>query len=144
MFDDTIIALSSPPASGGVRGIVRLAGAGAWRIALAVCDGGENTEWQSPIQVRFAPGASVRGALLMFKGPKSYTGEDIAELHLPNSPSLHSAVIDALLDAARTLGLAARIAEPGEFSSRAFFNGKLDLTDRRAHRRRGRGGHPLH
>jgi tRNA modification GTPase len=65
---------------------------------------------------------------LLSRGPRSYTGEDAAELQLPGNPVLLQRVIDALLDAARARGVAARHAEPGEFTARAYLNGKLSLT----------------
>ena len=63
---------------------------------------------------------------MWFPGPKSYTGEDMAELHLHGSRAVLAAVIAAL----RRLGL--RLAEPGEFTRRAFYNGKLDLLQAEA------------
>jgi tRNA modification GTPase len=64
--------------------------------------------------------------VLWFPAPRSFTGEDVAELHLHGSRAVLAAVMDAL----RRLGL--RLAEPGEFSRRAFYNGKLDLTQAEA------------
>jgi tRNA modification GTPase len=60
--------------------------------------------------------------LLLFAGPASYTGDDTAEFHVPGSPWLVSTLLKSLLTAG------ARQAEPGEFTARAFFHGKLDLT----------------
>ncbi|HEX7760416.1 MAG TPA: tRNA uridine-5-carboxymethylaminomethyl(34) synthesis GTPase MnmE, partial [Caulobacteraceae bacterium] len=67
-----------------------------------------------------------RGLVLWFPGPGSYTGEDSAELHLHGGP----AVVDALTEALLTAGL--RLAEPGEFTRRAFEHGKLDLDQAEA------------
>ncbi len=64
--------------------------------------------------------------VLWFPAPRSFTGEDVAELHLHGS----RAVLAAVMDAFRRLGL--RLAEPGEFTRRAFYNGKLDLTQAEA------------
>jgi tRNA modification GTPase len=64
--------------------------------------------------------------VLWFPAPRSFTGEDVAELHLHGSRAVLAAVMDAL----RRLGL--RLAEPGEFTRRAFYNGKLDLTQAEA------------
>ena len=66
------------------------------------------------------------GLLLWFPAPRSVTGEDVAELHLHGSRAVLAAVVEAL----RRLGL--RLAEPGEFTRRAFLNGKLDLTQAEA------------
>jgi tRNA modification GTPase len=69
-------------------------------------------------------------AVLLFEGPRSFTGEDVAEVHLPNSPAMVRWAIDAMLAAGREgEGGAVRLAGPGEFSARAFFNGKMDLTE---------------
>ena len=134
MFTDTIIAISSPLAAGrgpgaGIRGIVRLSGDDAWRLVQTVSNLPPNRGrgWHAPVQFRFAD-LSVSGAVMLFQTPASFTGQNIAELHLPNSPALLRLAIETLLDAARRLNLAARLAEPGEFSARAFFNGKIDLT----------------
>jgi len=61
--------------------------------------------------------------LLLFQAPHSYTGEDLAELHIPSSAALLRMLVDELLRAG------ARPADPGEFSARAFFAGKIDLTE---------------
>jgi tRNA modification GTPase len=66
------------------------------------------------------------GLVLWFPAPRSYTGEDLAELHLHGS----RAVLAAMIAALRGLGL--RLAEPGEFTRRAFENGKLDLLEAEA------------
>lgn len=62
------------------------------------------------------------------RAPRSYTGENSAELQLPGNPILLQRVIDAMLDAASARGTAARRAQPGEFTARAYLNGKLTLT----------------
>ena len=76
---------------------------------------------------RAADGAPIdEGLALYFPAPRSYTGEDVLELHGHGGP----VVLDMLL--ARALGLGARQARPGEFTERAFFNGKLDLAQAEA------------
>jgi tRNA modification GTPase len=65
---------------------------------------------------------------IFFPGPHSYTGEDCAEIQLPGNPLLLERAIDALLASARSRDLEARRAEPGEFTARAFFNGRISLT----------------
>src|SRR5680860_122799 len=65
-----------------------------------------------------------RGLVLWFPGPASFTGEDMAELHVHGSRAVTRAVIEAVLSLDAT-----RLAEPGEFARRAFENGKLDLTE---------------
>src|SRR3990172_10577184 len=65
-----------------------------------------------------------RGLVLWFPAPASFTGEDMAELHVHGSRAVIRAAIEALLTLPAT-----RLAEPGEFARRAFENGKLDLTE---------------
>lgn len=133
MFTDTIVAISSPPAvggaGGGVRGIVRVSGAGALEVAGAVTDLGEGARvgWHSGVLVSLWDVKLACGALL-FRGPRSFTGEDVVELHVPNSPAILRGVVEALLVAGGRTGEVVRLAGPGEFSARAFFNGKIDLT----------------
>jgi tRNA modification GTPase len=67
--------------------------------------------------------------LLRFRGPRSYTGEDCAELQLPGSPVLLERVVDGLINSGKSRGIVARRAGPGEFTARAFFNGKLTITE---------------
>ncbi|MDP6850920.1 MAG: 50S ribosome-binding GTPase, partial [Planctomycetota bacterium] len=68
----------------------------------------------------------VMGSLLLFPGPASATGEDVAEIHLPASEPVVRGVLDSMIQ------MGARLAEPGEFTRRAFLNGKLDLTQAEA------------
>ncbi|HVS72219.1 MAG TPA: GTPase [Phycisphaerae bacterium] len=123
---DTIVALSSPPPAGDApRAILRLSGPAAWTAAQALLPGlpprvGFHGELALPLLHPTLPAATT----LLFQGPRSFTGEDIAELHLPGSPALIAAVSDALLAVAGV-----RPATAGEFSARAFFNGKIDLTE---------------
>lgn len=122
-LSDTIYALSSgaPPAAVAV---VRISGPGA-DGALAALAG----TLPEPRTARLAPlragGEVLDNALVIrFTGPASATGEDVAELHLHGGRSVVAAVLDAL---ARIEGL--RPAEPGEFTRRAFDNGRIDLAE---------------
>ena len=124
MKADTIFALASAPGRAGVA-VMRLSGpeAGPALARLA----GELPPPRHAARRRFADprtGEAIDdGLALFFPGPNSFTGEDVAELHIHGS----RAVIAALLDALAALpGL--RLAEPGEFTRRAFEHGKLDLT----------------
>lgn len=72
--------------------------------------------------------ARLPAMAVLFASPRSYTGEDVLELHLPGNPTLLARVVDALVEAAARRGVPARRAEAGEFTARAFFNGRLDLT----------------
>jgi tRNA modification GTPase len=119
---DTIAAIATPPGRGGI-GIVRVSGAGLHRWGPSLI--GHTLEARRPQRVRFldAAGAPLDdGLALYFPAPQSYTGEDVLELHGHGGPI----VMRLLL--ARCLELGARIAEPGEFTRRAFLNDKLDLA----------------
>src|SRR5580704_16884653 len=67
-------------------------------------------------------GMNIPSWVYQFKSPRSFTGDDLIELHLPGNPLLARMVLDRLIE------LGARQAEPGEFSARAYFNGRLDLA----------------
>ena len=131
---DTILAISSPPTGGGVRGILRLSGPEAWPLAHSVlaieCNADEfqSVGAHGPHAIPLLHPHAKLATLLLFRAPHSFTGQDIAELHLPNSPALLKALMNQLLENARASNRVARLADPGEFSARAFFNGKIDLT----------------
>jgi tRNA modification GTPase len=122
--DDTIFALASAPGRAGIA-VLRLSGpaAGAALRALA----GKIPPPRVAQRARFrdpAEGEAIDdGLALFFPAPRSFTGEDIVELHVHGSRAVVAALLEALT---RLPGL--RLAEPGEFTRRAFENGKLDLT----------------
>jgi tRNA modification GTPase len=128
---DTIAALSSPPGAGAC-GIVRLSGPDAERIARALCGDpalpeGPGARAALPAAVRLhGLAAPVHATLYFMRAPRSYTREDVAELHLPGSP----AILDAALEACFRAG--ARPAGPGEFTLRAFRNGRIGLAQAEA------------
>lgn len=122
---DTIAARATP-AGRGFQAMVRLSGPGALAVVRSL---GAGPSLDS------APGGTVLDAtltltgslrvparILVFRSPRSYTGEDVAEVHVPGSPLL----IAALLEAVYARG--ARPAGPGEFTRRAYLSGRLDLT----------------
>ena len=123
---DTIAAVATPPGRGGV-GIIRVSGATSAAIGQAIAG-----QLPEPRHARLTPfldrdGEAIdEGILLYFPGPHSFTGEDVLELQAHGGP----VVMDLLLQ--RCLGLGARLAEPGEFSRRAFLNDKLDLVQAEA------------
>jgi tRNA modification GTPase len=124
--NDTIVAIATAAGSAGV-GIVRLSGPGSRGIARALC--GRALVPRRAHHVRFRDaddGAIDDGIALYFAAPASYTGEDVVELQAHGSPVL----LQQLL--ARCCALGARIARAGEFSERAFRNGKLDLAQAEA------------
>ena len=120
----TIAAIATPPGRGGI-GVVRVSGT-AERVAAIV--GGVVARELAPrlathATFRDARGGPIdRGLAILFPAPASYTGETVAEFHGHGSP----AAMRLLL--ARCVELGARLAEPGEFTKRAFLNGKLDLA----------------
>lgn len=122
----TIAAIATAAGSGGV-GIIRVSGPEAERICRELT--GIVPE---PHRFRFARFRDVDGEVidlglvLFFRGPGSFTGEDVVEFHGHGGV----VVLDSLL--ARVLELGAEIAKPGEFSERAFLNGKIDLTQAEA------------
>lgn len=123
---DTIAAIATAAGAGGV-GVVRISGPQALAIAENIC-----TKSLTPRHAHYARFHDERGETLddgialYFKAPASYTGEDVVELQAHGSP----AVLRQLLD--RCCALGARMARPGEFSERAFLNGKLDLAQAEA------------
>ena len=122
---DTIVAIAS--ATGGGIGIVRLSGPYAGRIGSAITGSPLGPRRARHVRFRDADGAVIDdGIVLSFPAPASFTGEDVVELQAHGSP----AVLRALQ--ARACALGARIARAGEFSERAFHNGKLDLAQAEA------------
>ncbi|MHC5022462.1 MAG: tRNA modification GTPase [Planctomycetota bacterium] len=136
----TILAVASPPGR-SARGIVRLSGPRTFallddRLNIPGCRPPASHARDESPPARGLHAARLRlddhdlpVLALLFPGPRSYTGEDAAEIQLPGNPALLERVIDALLDAARARDLDARRAEPGEFTARAFFHGRLSLTE---------------
>ena len=119
---DTIAAIATAPGRGGI-GVVRVSGAGLGAFALALC--GRAPRPRTAHFTRFLDEqerAIDEGVLLYFAAPASFTGEDVLELQGHGGP----VVMQMLLE--RCLQLGARLAEPGEFTRRAFLNGKLDLA----------------
>ena len=133
MLEDTIIAISTPPGFGGL-GIVRISGKNALAVAGRIFLSKGRTGKTVPA------GRAILGALLdpeeqgrldeavltYFKAPRSYTREDVVELSCHGSP----AVLDAVLRLGVKAG--ARLAGPGEFTLRAYLNGRLDMIQAEA------------
>ena len=123
---DTIAAIATAPGAGGV-GIVRLSGPRAQAIAKTVCARALSPRRAHHVKFLDADGGTIDdGIALSFPGPASFTGEDVVELQAHGSP----VVLQQLV--ARACALGARMARPGEFSERAFLNGKLDLAQAEA------------
>lgn len=123
---DTIVARATPAGRGGV-GIVRVSGPASSDIANALIGKLPVPRYATYSAFNDAAGSPIdTGIALWFPGPKSFTGEDVLEIQGHGGPL----VIDLLLE--RITDLGARLAEPGEFSKRAFLNDKLDLTQAEA------------
>ena len=123
---DTIAAIATAPGRGGV-GIVRISGHALDDLAAGVLGALPAPRVATFGSFRDATGAALdHGLALYFPAPHSFTGEDVLELHGHGGP----VVLQMVLDRCRELG--ARLAEPGEFSRRAFLNGKLDLAQAEA------------
>ncbi|MDE0053692.1 MAG: tRNA uridine-5-carboxymethylaminomethyl(34) synthesis GTPase MnmE [Gammaproteobacteria bacterium] len=123
---DTIAAVATAPGRGGV-GIVRVSGPLTPKIANALT--GRKLPPRSAVYCGFRDGEGAaldRGIAIHFEAPNSLTGEDVLELQAHGGP----VVLDMLLG--RVLSLGARRADPGEFTQRAFVNGKLDLAQAEA------------
>ena len=122
--DDTIAAIATPPGAGGI-GIVRLSGPRAVAMVAALV-GREDLEDRRLVHAMARDpetGERLDEVLVVaMRGPRSYTGEDVAEIH-GHGGALN---LSRLLRAALALG--ARPAEPGEFTRRGFMSGRLDLT----------------
>ena len=119
---DLIAAIATAPGRGGI-GVVRMSGPNLAPLAARIC--GREPQARLARFARFhdASGGLIdEGLLLYFPAPHSFTGEDVIELQGHGGP----VVMQMLL--ARCLELGARLAEPGEFTRRAFLNGKLDLA----------------
>ena len=123
---DTIAAIATPPGRGGI-GVVRVSGPRAEAVLRALVGTLPPSRRAVLRELRDGAGNVLdQGMVVYFPGPASFTGEDVAELHAHGSP----VVLDLLLQ--RCVELGARLARPGEFSERAFLNGKLDLTQAEA------------
>jgi tRNA modification GTPase len=123
---DTIVAPATPPGTGGVA-VVRVSGALTERIARSMLGSLPEPRTATYRSFRNAAGERVdAGIALYFPAPASFTGESVLELQGHGGPVLVSMLVEAVVD------LGARLAEPGEFSQRAFLNGKLDLVQAEA------------
>jgi tRNA modification GTPase len=127
---DTIFAQASAPGRAGIA-VIRVSGPAAGQAVLSLCGRAALPEARRAIRCRMvdpADGAALDdGLVLWFPGPASFTGEDVAEFHIHGG----RATVDAVTGAISRLNDPAarvRLADPGEFSKRAFLAGKIDLT----------------
>jgi tRNA modification GTPase len=118
-LDDTIVAISSAVGS-AARIIVRASGPETGQILREL--GCQTTPAGCARQRITFNGLTFFAQVWLFSSPRTYTGQDLAEIHLPGNPLLARMLIERMIE------LGARPAEAGEFTARAYFNGKLDLT----------------
>ncbi len=128
-WDDTIVALATPPGVGAI-GVIRLSGPAAFAITNALFPSRNMEEQPSHTLVvgYLKDGDTVLDEVVLsvFRGPRSYTGEDVIEISCHGSPFVHQQVISACI------ARGARLARPGEFTQRAFLNGRMDLAQAEA------------
>jgi tRNA modification GTPase len=124
---DTIVAISTPPGRAGL-GIVRLSGAQTRAIAEQFLTPAEWRPWQAHLaQFLDAQGHAIDQVVVTyFAAPRSYTAEDLVEIACHGSPIVLRHAVQRALEAG------ARLAEPGEFTLRAFLNGRIDLPQSEA------------
>jgi len=124
---DTIVAVATPPGKGAIA-ILRLSGPESWDIVR------KHFKTRSNIVPRKAIHGWIREngedidevVVIFYRSPRSYTGEDMVEVMCHGGPFVVKKLLDVFLSAG------ARMAEPGEFTKRAFLNGKMDLTSAEA------------
>ena len=132
-MNDTITAIATPPGEGGI-GVIRLSGKDALVIALRLFHPATGPVEEPPTQkvlfgeIRDPESDECIDQVLLtfFKKPKSYTAEDVIEISAHGGAWIVSRILELVL------GQGARLAEPGEFTRRAFTNGRLDLTQAEA------------
>jgi len=126
MITDTIVAPATPPGTGSI-GVVRVSGPGVERIARTILGSLPEPRTATLRTFRNAVGDELdSGIAIYFPGPASFTGESVLELQGHGGPVVVAMIVDAVVETG------ARLAEPGEFSKRAFLNGKLDLAQAEA------------
>ncbi len=129
-LSDTIVALATPPGVGAI-GVIRLSGVDAIKIADSVFHG-KKLEKQATHTIHFGTIRDADDRILdevlasLFVAPKSYTRENVVEISTHGSPYIQQQIIQLLLSKG------ARMAQPGEFTLRAFLNGQLDLSQAEA------------
>ena len=125
-----MIAAPATPVGPAQRAVIRLSGpqllATASRYLPPLVPALSGVREVLAVKLEPLPGVAVDAHLFVFPGPNSATGEDVCELHLPSAVPLVEAQLQQLLDQG------CRLAEPGEFTRRAFLNGRLDLTQAEA------------
>lgn len=127
-LDDTIVACATAAGRGGIA-VVRISGPSATTVASVLIDREQPLEPRRATfsRLRFQPGsAGDEVVTTLFPGPRSYTGQDVVEISAHGSPVIVNGIVRAAVSAG------ARLARPGEFTLRAFLNGKRDLIQAEA------------
>jgi len=128
-WDDTIVALATPPGVGAI-GVIRLSGAKSFEVINHLFHSKDlSKESSHTLHVGLLKDDDIvldETVVSLFRSPKSYTGEDVVEIGAHGSPFVQQQIIDACIK------YGARLAKPGEFTQRAFLNGKLDLAQAEA------------
>ncbi len=128
-WDDTIVALATPPGVGAI-GVIRLSGTKSFSIINQLFSSKDLLNQRShTLHVGFLKDENRildEVVVSLFKGPKSYTGEDVVEISAHGSPFIQQQIIESCIK------YGARLAKPGEFTQRAFLKGKMDLTQAEA------------
>ena len=129
---DTIVAVATPPGRGGI-GVIRISGPDAHALACRLADRAGGFEARHATLASIFPGLPRPGAapidqviVTFFPGPASYSGEDVVEISAHGNPVVLKAIVAGAMDAG------ARLAEPGEFTLRAYLNGRIDLMQAEA------------
>lgn len=122
---DTIVAVATPPGRGGI-GVIRISGPDAAAIATALTGHAALQPRHATLARVEAEGAHDQAIVTSFPAPASYTGEDVIEISAHGSPVLLNAIVEAAMRAG------ARLAEPGEFTLRAYLHGRMDLVQAEA------------
>ena len=122
---DTIVAIATPAGRGGI-GVVRVSGVDAVRVASALTGAATFAPRHATLVRIAAAGAADQAIVTVFPRPASYTGEDVVEISAHGSPVLLHAIVEAAMAAG------ARLAEPGEFTLRAYLHGRMDLVQAEA------------
>lgn len=124
---DTIVAIATPAGRGGI-GVVRISGPMAGDVAGTIIDRGKGLEPRHATltDIRIEGAVIDRAVVTLFPGPHSYTGEDVVEISAHGSPIVLRTIVEGAMRAG------ARLAAPGEFTFRAYLNGRIDLVQAEA------------
>jgi len=129
--EDTIAAVATPPGFGAIS-IIRVSGPDTFRVADLIFEGKRKISESESHTIQYGRlvntlGNTIDDVLIsVFRAPNSYTGEDSVEINIHGSPFIAKVVLEELI----RFGL--KLAEPGEFTKRAFINGRLDLSQAEA------------